>query len=198
MHSSFPLSHLQNAKLQTKKKDLLVGARQLLQSLKGHTEENPVCHTRAREDFVPRVFSSTGLFGLEFSLNLLDFALDLWMVFRNTIGKGNGVLCTVRLALAVLPSRRLLHEKDTENHNRRPYEADTHRKLPCVRAAPLFGAKVDAVGGEDAESNEELVAGYESTADIAGCSLRLVPAVCVFSIHFTTLYNHDDLHGRED
>lgn len=76
--------------------------------------------------------------------------------------------------MAVLPTWRFAEEKNSYPHNERPDEANSHWKSPRASAVVLLGAEVYAVCGEDSEGDEELVAGYESAANVAGSGLGLI------------------------
>jgi hypothetical protein len=151
-----------------------VGTSQLLKRLHADTEKCTVHHARAGEDLVPGVFSTTGVLGIQLGFDLADFTVNFPVVLGHAVGLCDGGSRALNLSLAVLPTGRLAEEHDADRHYDRPDETDAHGDSPGRWVCVAFGSVVDAVGDEDTESNEELVAGYHASADLTGRGLRLV------------------------
>lgn len=134
-----------------------VGAGQLLKRLHANAEQSAVHHAWAGEDFIPRVFSTTSVLGIELGLDFTDLAINFPVVLRHAVRLCNGGSRARDFALAVLPSRRLAEEHDADRHDDRPDVSDTHGNSPGRGVVVCFGPVVDAVGDEDTKSDEELV-----------------------------------------
>ena len=138
--------------------EVVVGSGKLLKCLQCDSKQRAIQHSWPSEDLIPWMRAAACAFGLELSLDLADLGLYMRMFLWHTIAECDRVTRTVDLAAAILPSRRLLHKQDANNHQERPDEADAHWELPRTRISCGFGAKVDAVCDEDAERDEQLIA----------------------------------------
>jgi hypothetical protein len=94
-----------------------VGTGQLLQRLHADTEQSAVHHARTGEDFVPGVFSTTGVLGVQLGFDLADFTVDFPVVFRHAVRLCDGGTRALDLSLAVLPAGRLAEEHDADRHD---------------------------------------------------------------------------------
>jgi hypothetical protein len=106
------------------------------------------------------VLSSTSIFSIKLGLDLTNLAVHFPMVFGNTVRLGDRCSCALNAALTVLPARRFAKEHDSNCHDDRPDETNAHGNSPGRRSDGALGAVVDAVGDEDAQGDEELVARY--------------------------------------
>lgn len=107
----------------------IVGARELLASLKNHTEKGAVEHTRAGEDLVPGVIAASGL-SLLLVLNVLNLAVDELVIGGNTVQTSHDVAGLLNVALAVEPARRLGHEQDRATEEDGPEGGETVGNAP--------------------------------------------------------------------
>lgn len=133
-----------------------VGTRQLLQGLQGHTDKDTTEHGRSSEDLVPLLLAAS-LLGLQVLADVTEGVLDLGVLLRDPGDKRQGLGSLRNATAAELPAGGLAHDKHTHGHDGRSNKADTHGDAPGRRRLDALGAVVDAVGDEDAKSDEQLV-----------------------------------------
>ena len=100
--------------------------------------------------------------------------LHLGVVDRDARDESQGLGRLGLSTTAVLPAGRLAHDQHAGAHDGGGDEADAHGDAPRVLGLDGLGTVVDTVGDEDAEGDEQLVGGDESTTGLAGRRLGLV------------------------
>ena len=95
--------------------------------------------------------------------------MDGIMVSWSTVDLHHGLLCFLDFAMAVLITRGLGEEEDSDCEDDRPDECYAHWNPPGCSLVTLMlvGAEVDAGGQENTESDEELVRRDQGATNMA-------------------------------
>lgn len=144
----------------------VVGTGKLLQRLKNHAQEDTVEHARSSEELVPLLL--LGL-GVKLLLDLVQLFDDAVVVLGDTVELGEVATGVVDTAVTVVETRRLGEEEHATTEGKGEEEGQTQSDTPLGGTAlDILGAKVDEVGEEDTEGDEELVATDDGTTDVTG------------------------------
>lgn len=144
----------------------VVGTGQLLQGLKHHTKDNTEEHARRSQELMPLLL----LVQLGFLLltDLVHFFHNSGMVLRNAIEFGQIGSASVDIPVAEIKSRALGEEQHTTTQTKGKEEGQAQGDTPLGSVFQALGSQVDAVGKEDTQGDEELVATDNRTTDVTG------------------------------
>ena len=96
--------------------------------------------------------------GLHEIFNLLGLILDHGMSLWQSVELRHCSRGTVSAVSTPIMTRCLWQEEDSHAQYKRPYETNTYGNAVGSRVWPRLGAVVNAVSGEDSDSDEELIA----------------------------------------
>ena len=128
---------------------------QLLEGHESNPKQRPVCHARTSEDLIPWAIAS-GFFFVQLLLHLPGFLGHRRMVLRNAKVLAHDLSCFCLPILAKHVFWAFGHEDHADAQDERPEEADAHGDAPGSRGLDAFRAKVNDIGNQNANRNEQL------------------------------------------
>lgn len=143
----------------------VVGACQLLQGLQNHTQNDTVEHARSSNELMPLLLLR---FRLELILNLIHLLDDAVVVLGDAVELGQVGAGSFGITLAVVVTRRFGEAKHTTTQGDGEEEGQAQGDTPLAGVGEGFGTQVDAVGQEDTEGDEQLVAANNGTTNMTG------------------------------
>lgn len=144
----------------------VVGTGQLLQGLKHHTKDNTEEHAWRSQELMPLLLVVQ--FGLLLLPDFVHFFHNSGVVLRNAIEFGQVGSASVDIPTAEIKSRALGEEQHTTTQTKGKEEGQAQGDTPLGGTFQALGSQVDAVGKEDTQGDEELVAADNRTTDMTG------------------------------
>lgn len=156
----------------------VVGASELLQHLKGHTESNTVGHAGSLEhgnELLDGAMLDL-IFAAQLALNLSDLSVNSPVVLCGTKDSANCLLSSFLVAMSEVVSRSFREGQDTDSEANGPKPTKTNDDTPTSRVASLVldSAVVETSSQPDTHGDEKLVGANHGSTNPSRCCLSLV------------------------
>ena len=96
------------------------------------------------------------------------------MIFRYPVEFGHRSSGLLNVAISVAKTGCFWEEENSKAENDSPEPADTHDDPPGSSVVDRFGTKVDEVGNQDTDGDEQLVAADDGSSDMVRSAFTLV------------------------